>query len=130
MKRIAISVLLIALALGFGTAVTGSAQGKDKSIEGTLVDNKCYFADPANKGNDHGPMKACGTACAKSGLPVGLLTADGKHLALVVAAPLVAEHIGQTVRATGTERGGSFVPAKLEVKKGSSWQEIKLSSMM
>lgn len=126
MKRTTILTLALVLAVAVGVAL---AKGPT-TIEGTLVDTKCFFADPANKANDHGPVKGCGTICAKAGSPVGILTTAGKHYALVVPAPAVADHVGQTVRATGTVREGSFVPAKLEKKVGGKWEEIKLGSMM
>jgi hypothetical protein len=129
-RRIVNFVLLFALAAGAAVSAAIGAEAKARTLEGTLVDTKCYFADPANKGNDHGPMKACGTACAKGGSPVGILTEDGKHYALVVPAPSVADHVGQTVRATGAVREGSFVPSKLEVKTASGWQEVKLGGGM
>ena len=129
-KRIATLILVLALAVGVGARPASGAEQKARTIEGTLVDTKCYFADPANKGNDHGPMKACGTACAKSGLPVGILTADGKHYGLVVPSPSVADYVGQTVRASGSVREGSLVPTKLEVKTATGWQEVKLGATM
>lgn len=130
MKRTSILTLALILVVAVGAAVAKSPAAKPTTIEGTLVDTKCYFADAANRGNDHGPVKGCGTICAKAGSPVGILTTAGKHYALVVPAPAVAEFVGQTVRATGTVREGSFVPTKLEAKKGNNWQEIKLGGSM
>lgn len=129
MKRNFTGALLLTAAVGLAAA-TPKARAAEVTLEGTLVDTSCYFADPANTSNDHGAMKGCGTACAKSGLPVGLLTAAGKHYALVLAAPAVAEHVGQVIRVTGTDHGGSFVPKKLEVKKNTAWQEVKLTGVM
>ena len=129
-KRTTILALVLVLGVGAGVVLAGNPEAKTKTVEGTLVDTKCYFADEANKSNDHGPMKGCGTACAKGGSPVGILTAQGKHYALVVPAPAVADQVGQTVRATGTAREGSFVPSKLEVKKGDTWQAVKLAGTM
>ena len=129
MKRTTILTLVLILGVAVGVALAkGPAAAKATTIEGTLVDTKCYFADAANKSNDHGPVKGCGTMCAKADSPVGILTTAGKHYPLVVPAPAVAEQVGQTVRATGTVREGSFVPTKLEMKKGNNWQEIKFGS--
>ena len=75
MKRTTILTLALVLAVAVGVAL---AKGPT-TIEGTLVDTKCYFADAANKSNDHGPVKGCGTMCAKAGSPVGILTSAGKH---------------------------------------------------
>lgn len=131
MKRFSSVFLALALVLGVGLAFAGS-EGKTKTVEGTLVDTKCYFADPANTGNDHGPMKGCGTLCAKGGSPVGILTSQGKHYALVVPAPAVADHVGKTVKATGEVRDGSLVPEKgeLQVQEGNAWKTVKTGAMM
>lgn len=128
MKRTVILTLVLALGVGVGVALAGG-EGKAKAVEGTLVDSKCYLAFGA-KENDHGSMKGCGTACAKGGNPVGVLTAEGKYYTLGVAAPAVADHVGHTVRATGEIKEGVIVAKKLEMKEGNSWKEIKLGPTM
>jgi hypothetical protein len=130
MKRKTMATLALLLAVGIGTALAGNPAAASKTVEGTLVDTACYFKDSSLKGNDHGSMPKCGTACAKGGNPVGILTSQGKHFPLVVASPLVADYVGETVRATGAVQEGSLVPAKLEVKKGDKWEAIKLPGMM
>lgn len=132
MKRLAFAVLALALVAGVGLAFAGSDKGGAKTVEGTLVDTKCYFADATNKGNDHGPMKGCGTMCAKGGTPVGVLTSAGKHYALVVPAPAVADHVGKNVKVTGTVRDGSLVPDKgeIQVQEGTAWKTVKTGAMM
>lgn len=123
---------LLALSLVAAVAFAGEkGEGKAKTVEGTLVDTKCYFAG-AGSGNDHGPMKGCGTACAKGGSPVGVLTAAGKHYALVVPAPAVAEIVGKTVKVTGEVRDGSLIPEKgeLQVKEGNAWKTVKTGATM
>lgn len=126
--RTTILTLALILSVGVGVAFAGS-EGKAKSVEGTLVDSKCYLA-MGFKTNDHGSMPGCGTACAKGGNPVGVLTAEGKYYTLGVAAPMVADHVGQTIRASGEVKEGVLVAKKLEVKKGTAWQEIKLGPTM
>lgn len=130
MKRFSVGLVALALVLGVGLAFAGG-EGKSKTVEGTLVDTKCYFAGGFTA-NDHGPMKDCGTACAKGGSPVGILTTQGKHYALVVAAPAVAEHVGKTVKTTGEVREGSLIPEKgqLQVKEGNSWKTVNTGAMM
>jgi hypothetical protein len=118
----------LVLAAGVSTALAGG-EGEGKTIEGTLVDAKCYLRMGAT-GNDHMGMKGCGTMCAKKGQPVGLLTAEGKYYPLVVAAPQVAEHVGETLRASGTLKSGSLILDKLEMKEGDSWKEVKIGTMM
>lgn len=127
MKRLTIAVAALVLALGVGVALAAEKAGGAKSFEGTLVDAACYLKGGA-KTNDHGPMKGCGTACAKGGVPVGILTAEGKYVTLGVGAPIVAEHVGQTVRASGEVKEGVLLPAKLEVKQGANWKEVKLDA--
>lgn len=131
MKRYVLALLALSLVVGVGATLAGE-KGAAKTVEGTLVDTKCYFADPANAGNDHGPMKGCGTACAKGGSPVGILTTQGKHYALVVPAPAVADHVGKAVKVTGEVREGSLVPEKgeLQVKEGDTWKTVKTGPMM
>ena len=134
LKRVGQVVLAVGLAAalglpGLGVSSTGSDQ---KTVEGILVDIDCYLADPDhNKGSDHGQVKQCGILCAKMGKPVGLLTAKGKFYVLVVASRRLAYHMGQTLRVTGTLREGLLLlPAKLELKKGETWEEIKLGSLI
>ncbi len=124
MKRTTILSLVVVLAAGFSTALAGG-EGEAQIIEGELVSAKCYLREGLT-GNDHMGMKGCGTACAKSGNPVGLLTADGKYYTLVVPAPEIADHVGQTLRASGTVKSGSVVPDKLEMKDGDSWKEVEI----
>ena len=129
MKQTTLFLVVFVLTICIGV---GSAENDEKTIEGILIDTDCYFADPDhNKGSDHGHLRRCGTLCARMGKPVGLLTGEGKFYVLVVSAPRLADHIGQTLRVTGTLREGSlFLPTKLELKKEETWEEIKLGSMM
>jgi len=126
-KRIALLALVLVLGVGVGAALAGSAEGK--TVEGTLVDTKCYLAFGA-KTNDHGSMPGCGTACAKGGNPVGVLTGEGKYYTLGTSATMLADHVGKTVRAAGDVKEGVLLPKKLEVKEGNAWKEIKLGPTM
>lgn len=131
MKRSMILVLALALTVGVFSALAGGMGGK--TVEGTLVDSKCYLGMGA-EGNDHktpgGDMPGCGTMCAKMGIPTGLLTADGKYLTLAVPSLKVANYVGQTVRASGMAKSGTLIVQKLEVKKGSGWEEVNVGGMM
>jgi len=127
MKRITTLTLALVLAVGVGLALAGEKEAK--TVEGTLVDAKCYLAG-GFKGNDHMGTAKCGTACAKSGLPVGVLTTEGKYLTVAVPSPQVAEIVGETVRATGAVKNNTITPEKLEVKKNGKWEEVKLAAMM
>lgn len=133
MKQTIILTLTLALVVGAGVAFAGE-YGKGKTVEGTLVDTKCYLMNAKNSGNDHmtpkGLMPNCGTACAKMGIPVALLTANGKVVTLAVPAGQVADYVGQTARATGLVKGSAIVAEKLEVKEGNSWKEVNIATMM
>jgi hypothetical protein len=51
------------------------------TVEGTLVDAKCYLGDNMAIGNDHGAMKACGTMCLKGGSTAGVICRFGSPIA-------------------------------------------------
>jgi nitrogen fixation protein FixH len=81
-----------------------------KSWTGEVVDTGCYLAHEA-KGEKH---KECGTKCVANGMPMGLLTKDGKLFLLTMnhdnADPYnqLKEMVGSTVEVSGTslERSG------------------------
>ncbi|MEE9235664.1 MAG: hypothetical protein V3U28_09525 [Candidatus Acidoferrales bacterium] len=75
-------------------------------------------------------MKNCGTACANMGIPVSLLTAEGKVFTLAVPASAVADYVGQEARATGMLHQRTLVVKKLEVRDGNYWKEVKIATMM
>ncbi len=58
MKRTTILTLALVLAAGVSTALAGG-EGEGKTIEGTLVDEKCYLRMGAT-GNDHLGVKGGG----------------------------------------------------------------------
>ncbi|MFQ5776796.1 MAG: hypothetical protein ACE5IP_02175 [Terriglobia bacterium] len=134
-KRLTILTLVLALTLAAGSALAqGMMGGKAKTVEGTLVDSKCFLMNANNTTNDHmtpkGNMPNCATACAKMGIPTGILTADGNYVPLVVSSMQVAEYMAQSVRATGMLKNGSLIANKLFVKKGGKWEEVKIGAMM
>ena len=96
-----LAILVLALSMSAGMVV---GQMKDSTVEGTLVDSKCFLAGN-EAGNDHGPMKNCGGMCLKGGTPAGLLTKDKKFHAIIAPAGALADHVGQTVRVTGRPGG-------------------------
>ncbi len=132
-RRMAMLGLALVLAVGIGTALAGD-EGKAKTIEGTLVDSKCFLMNAQNKGNDHvtpkGTLPSCGTACAKMGIPVSVLTSEGKVFTLVVPAAQVADYVGKEARATGLVKQSAIIAEKLEVREGNSWKEVSLATMM
>jgi hypothetical protein len=64
-----VSILLLGVGL-FAQATPAT------TIEGTLVDGRCYMMNPANSGDADGNTKACGMLCLNSGAPAAVLTAD------------------------------------------------------
>ncbi len=122
--------LFVLLAFAVAVAVGMYAAGKPTTLEGTLVDSKCYLKDNANIGNDHGPVKECGTMCLKAGTPGGLLTKAGKFHAVLAPSLILAPHVGQTVRISGLIHNGAILAEKVEVKKADRWEEVKLGMMM
>jgi hypothetical protein len=78
MQRMLAGLAATAIALALGA----TAFAKVETVQGTLVDQGCYRADKTNTGEKHtmqsGPMENCATACAKGGLPVALVTTDGR----------------------------------------------------
>jgi hypothetical protein len=104
--------LLVPL-LGYMLLVSvAMAQPKGKTITATgeLVDMWCYF-----EGGDHGPQhKACSTACARAGNPIGLLQKNGQVYVLAgmkdhqPAKDLLAGHMNENVSVKGTlvSKGG------------------------
>ncbi len=135
MRKSPIVVLFAVLLMAFGVAVMLSAQekaaAKSETIDGTLVDLKCYAAGGFMT-NDHGSMKGCGTACAKGGNPVALVDANKKVHFLGVSALDYASYVGQELRFTGKHGkfADVFMPEKLEVKEDGKWVEKKLPKAM
>lgn len=94
----------------FVVALAAPAFAATETVRGRLVDQTCYAKDPVNNAdNDHkmpADVQNCAIACAKKGLPVALLTDDGKvitvhgDLAANNNAKLVP-HMGHIVEITG-----------------------------
>jgi len=109
------------LLAGFLASVAAAAFGAPEavatqSITGRLVDAACYELDKSNIGTDHrmpqGDTKNCAVACVKTGLPVGLLTSDGR--VYIVTGALAGDnnakllrYMSQTVTLTGNVTGGA-----------------------
>src|SRR5713226_2140366 len=120
--------VLVAAALALALGVY--AAEKEVTLEGTLVDSKCYLKDNSLTGNDHGPVKGCGTMCLKGGTPGALLTKDKKFHPILAPSLALADYVGQTVRVSGTLHNGAILAEKAEVNKGDKWEQINLGVMM
>jgi hypothetical protein len=121
--------ILAACALLAG-AIDSRRAEQNQIWTGSLVDASCYLTDNTQTGNEHMGMKECGKACLQMGRPAGILTTDKKFLVLIAPSPDIADYVGQTIRVTGKPRNGSILVDKLEVKKGTGWVAVKLSTMM
>ena len=122
--------LFVLLAFAMAIAAGLSAAEKTVTLEGTLVDSKCYLKDNSLTGNDHGPVKGCGTMCLKGGTPGALLTKDNKFHAILAPSLVLAPYVGQTIRVNGTLHNGAILASKVEVNKDGKWEEVKLGVMM
>lgn len=123
-----ISAALVAVALLVSAPMPAFA--KTESITGKVVDTTCYMKDKANNaGMDHkmpADTKDCALACAKEGMPLALLTSDGKVYQIEGAladnknAKLIP-HIAQTVTITGDtmEMGGKMTIHGSDLKTAS-----------
>ena len=129
MRKLMIALFSAALVLGglsIHPARAAEADSKDKdkkTVEGELVDTHCY-ADSGATGEEHAK---CGKGCAKSGIPVAVLS-GGKAWTIATNPAPLADAMGKTVRVTGTQNAESqiVVPDKVEVKDGDNWKEIPL----
>ena len=79
MKRLVVISAVLALAVWSAAVVAADAKAKAKpaakmTLKGELVDMGCYMGHEA-KGEKH---MGCATKCIANGMPMGLLTADGK----------------------------------------------------
>jgi len=121
------------------------------TVEGILVDTKCYGMMPEmNKGNthqvpkmDHGKavmkdgkpvlmeIPACATACAKMGIPAGIVDAEGKTYIIVASAMALADHMAKEARVTGElAYAGGIIATKVEVKEDGEWIDVTPGAMM
>jgi hypothetical protein len=79
MKRILSVLALVALPLLAANALAAGhahakAAAKTLTVKGEIVDLGCYLAEGA-RGADH---MSCASKCIASGMPFGVLTAEGK----------------------------------------------------
>jgi hypothetical protein len=96
-------------AAAFVVVLVAPAYAVTETITGKLIDQSCYTKNKENTGADHKmpqDMAGCAAMCAKKGMPLALLTTDGKiytvagGLAADMNAKLVP-HITHTIAITG-----------------------------
>ena len=106
------------------------------TVTGLLIDMHCYSLDRAYAADDHrtanGTIEGCAEACAKLGIPVGVLTASGDVVVLLVPSPDLADHMGRETRAVGRRAfANSLRPDSVFVKDDSGvWTPVPLHQMM
>jgi hypothetical protein len=106
-------VMTFAAMVAAGSSVA-QAQGmgamKMETIEGVLVDTKCYGMMPEqNAGQNHmvemgGNMTTvpnCATACANLGIPAGLKQGTATTIVLAAPAGQLAKHMAEQVKLEG-----------------------------
>ena len=117
---------MIAAAMGaaFVLALSAPAFAKVETVRGILVDSACYSKDKTKTANAHAGMsETCAQDCAKKGLPVALVTPDGKVYMVTgdVAANTNAKlipHMSHVMELTGdvSETGGKTTIAATDLK--------------
>ncbi|MCI0410434.1 MAG: hypothetical protein L0191_18050 [Acidobacteria bacterium] len=120
-------LLALTVVIPAGSATPG-AEGAAKAgvFKGELVDSRCYLM-MGKKGPEH---QKCAVACAKDGLPLGLVDAKGNYYTLVIQASQVAESSGLQAEVEGTLKGNSIVPTKIKIQKDGAWTEVKMPEQM
>ena len=82
--------LLIGTVLALGVLFAHEEpKGKTITVTGQVIDTGCYLSHDS-KGSDHA---ACAAACAKNGVPLAILDANGK-----VYMPIAADHKNQNLK--------------------------------
>jgi hypothetical protein len=88
MKRVLISLAVVVLVLAYVSAFAGDPAKstaketpKNVTLTGEIVDMGCYLSEGA-KGAEH---KGCASMCINNGMPMGLLTSDGKLYLLTLS---------------------------------------------
>ena len=117
----------------------GKKEMVEVTVVGTLVGTRCYSMDNENIGNDHaspnGILPKCAEACARMGIPVGLLKdgeKGGKLYILISPSTQLADHMAKTVKVKGVETvPGTLLPSQIWVKTDDGkWEEVKIATMM
>jgi hypothetical protein len=111
MKRLMLLAVSVALVLGASLALAdGAAKPKTGSWKGEVLDAGCYLGHGA-MGEKH---KECALRCARNGMPLMLMTAEGKAVLLTPnhddgdPYEMLKGWAGSVVEVTGTmnTRGG------------------------
>lgn len=114
------AVALIAISATF-TVVTATADGKEVTVKGEVIDLPCFEGKNGARGEAH---KACAISCAKRGNQMAIIDADNNIYAITgdFAAnknEKLIEFVAATVEAKGmvTEKDGKKFLAVSAIKK-------------
>lgn len=126
-KAVLLSALLGALlATGIAASAEKGSMEKTATLKGELVDSRCYLMQ-GKRGGEH---VKCAVACAKDGLPIGLVDVKGRYYTLVIQANQIADSSGLQAEVEGILKGDSIVPTRIKVNKEGTWTEINLPEQM
>lgn len=136
-QRLSLVVVCAAMVAAMGVshaqekAGTGMAMKMD-TVEGVLVDTKCYGLMPKeNAGNDHMVMTdgkasmipGCAVVCANMGIPVGLKRGTGNTLVIAAPANQLSKHMAQEVKLMGvySKDKATFIAMRVIPKNGEAY---------
>ncbi|HVH67550.1 MAG TPA: hypothetical protein VM716_06745 [Gemmatimonadales bacterium] len=107
LKRILATTAVLALcALPLAAQGHAAVAGNEMTITGQVIDMNCHTTNGAS-GAGH---KACAQACAKAGVPLGILASDGTIYLPVSSKPgdpqnsKLEQYVEGKVKVTGTHR--------------------------
>ena len=126
-----VAALAVVVAASGLTCAQGAMAMKMETLDGTLVDTKCYGMMPEqNAGNDHmvdmaGKMTkvpGCAVACATMGIPVGLKQGN-RTVVLAAPANQLSKHMAQEVKVTGmySRDKATFIVTRVVPKVGEAY---------
>jgi hypothetical protein len=104
--------------------VNGGVQPPQAGVQGRLVELRSLFTSRAR-----GDWRVYGEfVAAKSNLPIGILTPEGKVVYLAVEPERLARCISSILRVEGpTARDGRWLkPEKVLVQTASGWKRVEL----
>ncbi|HAK56313.1 MAG: hypothetical protein QF463_15915 [Vicinamibacterales bacterium] len=118
---------LTLLALAALLVMPSTVLAQQRTVEGELVDSLCTLGMGAS-GEGH---KECAIRCATAGFPVGVMTADGEHLALLSPADAFKDYMALQIRVTGNvnAEAATIAPTKVEANQDGTWVELSLPAM-
>lgn len=134
-----VAAMLLVITGVMATSPFAGEKAKEVTVEGILIDAKCYGMNPDNWTANHmipkGNMPNCAQACAKMGIPVGVLSGGekgGDVYLLITPSMALADHMAKTVKVVGMKTfGGAITPSKIFVKnEDGKWEEVKVGTMM